>query len=74
MGWAPDKARHRAYVAIADGKHSIAKPGETIALGGGATALVVSPESLFNAPVSGAGAPNPLCADATRMGPAQAEN
>ena len=70
---AVDKVRLDDYKAVAGDKRTIVKPGDKIPLKG-VNVLVISSEfTLLPQPVNGGG-PNPLCADAPRMGPAGAEN
>src|SRR5205814_8878408 len=68
-----DKARHDAFVALAAGKRTVLKSGDTIALGA-AQIQVVKAEDTLAQPVAGGGQPNPACQNAPQMGPAAPEN
>jgi competence protein ComEC len=68
-----DKERLDGYKVVADGKRTIVKAGDEIALGGPKALVVSSDEKFIPRPVNGGG-PNPLCANAVEMAPAAGEN
>ena len=70
---AADKERLDGYKAVADGRRTIVKPGDEIALSGAKALIVASDEKFIPQPVNGGG-PNPLCANAVEMAPAAGEN
>jgi competence protein ComEC len=70
---AVDKARHDGYVAVAEGKRTVVKPGDTIPIKGFEALVVTSDEKLLPQAVNGGG-PNPLCATAVDKTPAGGEN
>jgi competence protein ComEC len=69
-----DRARRDNYTGIAGANRSIVRAGDTIAFDGVETRVVVSEGPVIATPLSGGGAPNPLCANAAQMEPAPPEN
>ena len=68
-----DRARYDAYMAVARGKRTVLKAGETIPLKG-VQALVVASDAQFIPNPVNRGGPNPLCADAEQRPLAAPEN
>jgi competence protein ComEC len=66
--------RYNAYLAIAAGKRTIVKPGETIPFGDAHVDVVASSGAVLNKPINGGGAPNPYCRDAEVKEPNKTEN
>ena len=62
------------YLAVADGKRSVVAPGEVHELGGLELSIVASHGALVDAPLPGAGAPNPACRGSTGMPQGENEN
>jgi competence protein ComEC len=62
-GAAADEFLHSVYPALyATGKHTVAKPGDRIAVAGLNVMVVTSAGETIKAPLPGAGAANPYCA------------
>lgn len=55
-------------------KHTVAKPGDTIAIPGLDIRVVASAGQVIRTPLPGAGAPNPNCANTTKIAPDTTEN
>ena len=66
--------RYAAYLAIAAGKRTIVKPGDSIPLRGVRVAVVASQGAVIGKPINGGGQRNPYCADAERKEPNKTEN
>ena len=63
---AADEFQQKTYpriIATANAKHTIAKPGDKIRLGGVDILVVTSAAQVLKTPVPGAGKPNPYCAE-----------
>jgi competence protein ComEC len=64
-----------AYQKVrAGGRHILAKPGDTIPINGLDVEILCAAGKLITAPLAGAGAPNPLCAEARRVNDDPGEN
>src|ERR1700676_1166850 len=63
-----------SFNAVAGGKRTIVKPGDSIPFKGVETVVVASDAKVLTKPVKGGGAANPLCADAEQKAPAGPEN
>jgi len=66
--------RYKAYLAIAAGKRTIVKPGDTIPFGDARVDVVASSGAVLGKPINGGGAPNPYCRDAEVKEPNKTEN
>jgi competence protein ComEC len=66
--------RYNAYLAIAAGKRTIVKPGDTIPFEGARVEVVASNGAVLTRPINGGGAPNPYCRDAESKEPNKTEN
>src|SRR5205823_13648149 len=66
--------RYKAYLAIAAGKRTIVKAGDTIPLRGVRVAVVASQGAVLGKPINGGGRPNSFCAEAERKEPNKTEN
>src|SRR5713226_635625 len=66
--------RYQAYLAIAAGKRTIVKAGDTIPLRGVRVAVVAAQGAVIRQPINGGGQPNPYCSDAERKEPNKTEN
>jgi competence protein ComEC len=62
------------YLAVADGKRTTVAPGDTRIVGGLKLQIVAAHTQLLQAPLPGAGAPNPACEGAQTMSPENGEN
>jgi competence protein ComEC len=63
-GEAADNFLNNVYPKlIANAKHTVAKPGDRIAMGGLDVRVVTSANEVIKAPLPGAGKPNPYCSD-----------
>ena len=63
-----------AYRRVSDGKRTVLKLGDRIPLKGVEVQVLTANREFLARPLSGAGAPNPLCADAERKPPDSLEN
>jgi beta-lactamase superfamily II metal-dependent hydrolase len=75
--WEQNRAgedRYRAYLAIAAGKRTILKAGDTIPFAGARVDVVASSGNVLARPVNGGGAPNAFCKDAEVKEPNKTEN
>jgi beta-lactamase superfamily II metal-dependent hydrolase len=66
--------RYAAYTAIARGKRTIVKPGDTIPFGAARVDVVSSAGSVLAKPINGGGQPNPFCEGAEVKPPNTTEN
>ena len=66
--------RYSAYLAIATGKRTIVKPGDTIPLDGARVHVVASQGTVLGAPVNHGGQANPYCKGAEPKEPNTTEN
>jgi competence protein ComEC len=66
--------RYGAYLAIAKGKRTILKPGDTIPFGDARVDVVASAGAVIAKPINGGGQPNPYCRDAEVKEPNKTEN
>jgi len=66
--------RYGAYVAIARGKRTIVKPGDTIPFGDARVDVVSSAGQVISKPINGGGQDNPYCRDAEIKEPNKTEN
>src|SRR5437763_8969446 len=77
MKWEQNRGiedRYAAYLAIAAGKRTIVKAGDTIPLNGLRVDVVASQGAVLSKPINGGGAPNPFCKDAETKEPNKTEN
>ncbi|MGH9139561.1 MAG: ComEC/Rec2 family competence protein [Vicinamibacterales bacterium] len=66
--------RYNAYLAIAAGKRTIVKPGDTIPFDDARVDVVASSGAVLSEPINGGGGPNPYCRDAEVKAPNTTEN
>ena len=66
--------RYAAYLAIARGKRTIVKPGDTIPFGDAHVDVVSAAGAVLAKPINGGGAPNPFCENAETKPPNTTEN
>src|SRR5436305_691046 len=66
--------RYASYLAIARGKRTIVKPGDTIPFGSARIDVVASGGAVIAKPVNGGGQANPYCAGAEVKEPNKTEN
>jgi hypothetical protein len=65
----------RTYPGLTAGsKHTVAKPGDRVAVAGLDVHIVASAGEVIHAPMAGGGKPNPYCAEAQRPSPDKGEN
>src|SRR5438105_3968753 len=77
MKWEQNRGiedRYAAYLAIAAGKRTIVKAGDTIPFNGLRVDVVASQGAVLSKPINGGGAPNPFCKDAETKEPNKTEN
>src|SRR5262249_37720969 len=68
-------ALYQAYVdARANGRHIVARPGDTLPYKGAEIRVVSAARDLITTPLAGAGKPNPLCASFAPKDPDPTEN
>jgi competence protein ComEC len=66
--------RYNAYLAIAAGKRTIVKPGDTIPFEGARVDVVAASGAVLTKPINGGGGPNPFCRGAEVKEPNKTEN
>jgi beta-lactamase superfamily II metal-dependent hydrolase len=66
--------RYKDYLAVASGKRTILKAGDTVPLKGLRTDVVSSQGSVIGKAINGGGKPNPYCKDAEVKEPNKTEN
>jgi len=66
--------RYRDYLAMAAGKRTIVKPGDTIPFGGARVDVVASGGAVLKKAINGGGAANPFCGTAEAKEPNKTEN
>jgi competence protein ComEC len=66
--------RYRDYLAIAAGKRTIVKPGDTIPFAGARVDVVASAGAVLQKAINGGGAANPFCGAAEPKEPNKTEN
>jgi competence protein ComEC len=66
--------RYNAYLAIAAGKRTMVKPGDTIPFEGARVDVVAGSGAVLAKPINGGGASNPYCRDAEMKEPNKTEN
>ena len=66
--------RYAAYLALARGKRTIVKPGDTIPFGAARIDVVSAQGKVLAKPINGGGQPNPYCRDAEVKPPNTTEN
>ena len=66
--------RYGAYLAIAKGKRTIVRPGDTIPFGDARVDVVASAGSVIDKAINGGGQANPFCRDAEAKEPNKTEN
>lgn len=66
--------RYAAYLAIARGKRTIVKPGDTIPFGDARVDVVSAQGAVLAKPINGGGQANPFCKDAETKPPNTTEN
>ncbi len=72
---ATDEFLNMVYPGLyANAKHTVAKPGDRIALTGADVRVITSAGQVLTAPLPGAGRPNPYCADYKPLDPDPSEN